>query len=49
MHRPVGLEHGTQCPEARVGVREMVQYAGAHDLIESRAEVARSLGLVVYR
>ena len=36
-------EHCTQRPQPSLGIREMMQHAGTHDLIEVRVELGRAL------
>ena len=44
MHRSaVRFEHAAQSAEPRVGIREMMEHAGTHDLIEARLQFARPL------
>ena len=40
---PSGVEDVAQCPERRIGIREMVQNARADDLIESHRQVADTI------
>jgi hypothetical protein len=40
VHGPVRVEHVAQCPERCLRVREMVQNARAHDLIERQLQIA---------
>ena len=41
VHRAVRLEHAAQRPEPGVGIRQMVQHAGADDLIEASSPARR--------
>ena len=43
VHGPVRVEHVAQCPERRVRVREMMQNARAHDLIERQLQLADTI------
>ena len=45
VHRAVGPQHGAQRAQARIGIREMVQHAGADDQIELALQLpTRSIG-----
>ena len=43
VHRAAGRQHVAQGPQARVGVGEMMEHAGADDLIEGRPQLADAL------
>jgi len=43
MHRPVRLEHAAQGAKPHVGVCEVMENSGAHDLIEAHPQIVYSL------
>ena len=43
VHRAVGLQHVAQRAESRIGIRQMMEDAGADDLIEARLQLAYPL------